>query len=53
MTKTWASAILNDTIASLKSTTDHYTKDLQEIQKFTSIHTNTLNEMRQQLATIL
>ena len=40
-------------IASLKSTIDHHTKDLQEIHKFTSIYTRTLNEMSQQLGTIL
>ena len=53
MAKTWSTAILNETIASLKSTTDHHNKDIQEIHKITSIHTPTLNEMSQQLATIL
>ena len=50
MAETRATAILNETIATLKSTTDHHNKDIQEI---TSIHTRTLNEMSQQLATIL
>jgi len=53
MIETRATTILNETIASLKFTTDHHTKDLQEIHKITSIHTHTLNEMSQQLATIL
>ena len=42
-----------ETIASLKFTTDHHNKDIQEIHKITNIHTCTLNEMSQQLATIL
>ena len=53
MTGTRSTTILNETIASLKSTTDHHNKDIQEIHKITSIHTRTLNEMSQQLATIL
>ena len=53
MAETRATAILNETIATLKSTTDHHNKDIQEIHKITSIHTRTLNEMSQQLATIL
>ena len=53
MAKTQSTAILNETIASLKSTTDHHNKDIQEIHKITSIHTRTLNEMSQQLATFL
>ena len=53
MVETRATAILNETIATLKSTTDHHNKDIQEIHKITSIHTRTLNEMSQQLATIL
>ena len=53
MVETRSTAILNETIASLKSTTDHHNKDIQEIHTITSIHTRTLNEMIQQLATIL
>ena len=53
MTKTCSTTILNETIASLKSTTDHHNKDIQEIHKITNIHTRTLNEMSQQLTTIL
>ena len=53
MVETRSTAILNETIASLKSTTDHHNKDIQEIHKITSIHTRTLNEMSQKLATIL
>ena len=40
-------------LASLKSTTNHHNPNIQEIHKITSIHTCTLNEMSQQLATIL
>ena len=53
MAETRATTILNETIATLKSTTDHHNKDIQEIHKITSIHTRTLNKMSQQLATIL
>ena len=53
MAETRATIILNETITSLKSTTDHHNKDIQEIHKITSIHTRTLNEMSQQLATFL
>ena len=53
MAETRSTAILNETIASLKSTTDCHNKDIQEIHKITNIHTRTLNEMSQQLATIL
>ena len=53
MAETRATAILNETIATLEFTTDHHNKDIQEIHKITSIHTRTLNEMSQQLATIL
>ena len=53
MVETRSTTILNETIASLKSTTDHHNKDIQEIHTITSIHTRTLNEMIQQLATIL
>ena len=51
MTETRSTTILNETIASLKSTTDHH--NIQEIYKITNIHTHILNEMSQQLATIL
>ena len=53
MTKTHSTTVLNETIASLKSNTNHHNKDIQEIQKITNIHTHTLSEMSQQLATIL
>jgi len=53
MTETHSTHILNEIIASLKSTTNHHNKDIQEIHKITSIHTRTLNEMSQQLAMIL
>ena len=53
MTKTHSTTILNETIASLKSTTDHHNKDIQEIHKITNIHTRTLSEISQQLTTIL
>ena len=53
MTKTRSSAIINGTIASLKTTSDQHSKDPQEIHKITRIHTSILDEMSQQLATIL
>nr|XP_023907237.1 uncharacterized protein LOC112018933 [Quercus suber] len=53
MAKTRSTAILNETLASLKAITDHHNKEIQEIHTITSIHTRTLNEMSQQLATIL
>ena len=53
MTKTHSTTVLNEIIASLKSNTNHHNKDIQEIHKITNIHTRTLSEMSQQLATIL
>ena len=53
MIKTHSTTILNETITSLKSSTDHHNKDIHEIHKITNIHTRTLSEMSQQLATIL
>ena len=53
MVETRASATTNEAIASLRSTTDHHTKELQEMRTIQEIHTRTLNEMSQQLTTIL
>ena len=53
MTETRSSAIINETIASPKTTLDQHGKDLQEIHKITHIHTSILDKMSQQLATIL
>ena len=53
MAKTHASAATNEAIASLLSTTDHHAKELQEMQTIQEIHTRTLNEISQQLTTIL
>ena len=53
MAETRCHAILNESIASLRITSDHQAKDIEEIHKITSIHTRTLNEMNQQLSAIL
>ena len=49
MTETRATAIsmVNEAIASLRTTSDHHNKDFQEIQKIQGIHTRNLNEMNQ------
>ena len=44
---------VNEAIASLRTTSDHHNKDIQEIQKIQSIHTRTLNEMNQNINVIL
>ena len=46
-------AILNESIASLRTTSDHQAKDIEEIHKITNIHTRVLDEMNQQLNEIL
>ena len=56
MTETRASAtmnLVNEAITSLCTTSDHHDKDIQEIQKIQGIHTGTLNEMNQNIHTIL
>lgn len=53
MTEKRSSAIINETIASLETTSDQHSKDLQEIHKITHIHASILDEMSKQLATIL
>ena len=53
MAETPASATTNEAITSLRSTTDHHTKELQEMRTIQEIDTHTLNEMSQQLTTIL
>ena len=53
MTETCATAATNEAIASLRTTTDHHTKELQEMQTVQEIHTRTLNEMSQQLNAVL
>ena len=45
--------MVNEAIASLRTTSDHHNKDIQEIQKIQGIHTRTLNEMNQNLNAIL
>ena len=52
MAETRSSAATNEAITSLRSTTDHHTKELQEMRTIQEIHTRTLNEMSQQLTTI-
>lgn len=46
-------AMTNEAIASLRTTLDHHSKDIQEIQKIQGIHTRTLNEMNQNITAIL
>ncbi|XP_075669683.1 uncharacterized protein LOC142639376 [Castanea sativa] len=55
MTETQAAAMnmVNEAIASLRTTSDHHDKDIHEIQKILGIHTRTLNEMNQTLNAIL
>ena len=56
MTETRASAtmnLVNEAMASLRMTLDHHDKDIQEIQKIQGIHTKKLNEMNQNIHTIL
>lgn len=47
---TAAMATTNKAIASLRATSDHHNKNIQEIQK---IHTRPMNEMNQHLMAIL
>ena len=55
MTETCAAAmnVVNEAIASLRTTSNHNNRDIQGIQKIQGIHTKTLNEMNQNLNTIL
>ena len=53
MAETCASVATNEAIASLQNTTDHHTKELQDMRTIQEIHTRTLNEISQQLTTIL
>ena len=53
MAETHASVVTNEAIASLQSMSDHHTKELQEMRIVQEIHTRTLNEMSQQLTSIL
>ena len=53
MVETRASTATNEAIASLQNTIDHHTKELQEMRTIQEIHMRTLNEMSQQLTTIL
>ena len=55
MTETRAVAMntVNEANASLRTTSDHHNKDIQEIQKIQGIHTRTLNEMNQNINVIL
>ena len=48
-----AMATTNEAIASLRATSDHHSKNIQEIQKIQEIHTRTMNEMNQHLMEIL
>ena len=53
MAETRAFAATKEAIASLRNTTDHHIKELQEMRTIQEIHTRTFNEMSQQLTTIL
>ena len=50
---TAAMAATNEAISSLRATSDHHGKSIQEIQKSQEIHTRTMNEMNQHLISIL
>ena len=50
---TVAMAATNEAIASLQATSDHHSKNIQEIQKIQEIHTKTMNKMNQHLIVIL
>ena len=53
MTETRSTAAMNEAIASLRTTSDHHTKEIQEIHQTLNVHTCNLNEMNQQLALVL
>ena len=42
-----------EALASLRIASDHYAKEIQEIQTIQEVHTRTLNEMNQQLAILV
>ena len=50
---TAAMAATNEAISSLRATSDHHGKSIQEMQKIQEIHTRTMNEMNQHLISIL
>ena len=45
-----STAATQEAIASLRTMSDHYAKEIQEMQTIQEVHTWTLNEMNQQLA---
>ena len=53
MTETWSTSLLNESIATLQTTSNHHSKDIEEIHQVIHVHTRTLNEMNQQLIAIL
>jgi len=56
MAKTQSNATMaatNEAIFSLRVTSDHHNKNIQEIQKIQEIYTRTMNEMNQHLMAIL
>ena len=53
MAKMRATAATNEALASLRHTSNHNAKDIQEMRTIQEIHTHTLNEMNQQLALLL
>ena len=47
MTEMRATTATNEAIALLRTTTDHHTKEFQEMRTVQEIHTRTLNDMSQ------
>ena len=45
--------MVNEAIASLRTTSNHLNRDIEEIQKIQGIHTRTFNEMNQNINVIL
>ena len=52
-TRVAAMNVVNEALASLRTTLDHHNREIQEIQKIQGIRTRTLNEMNQNLNVIL
>ena len=46
-------AATQEAIASVKTTFDHYAKEIQEMRTIQEVHTRTLNEMNQRLAILV
>ena len=46
-------AATQEAIATVKTTFDHYAKEIQEMRTIQEVHTRTLNEMNQRLAILV